>query len=97
MTIEAENRTRIWAEAITLVRKNSDHLAYLRSRWQDEKEYEDFNDYIKAIKDTFPGYNLQKFKKSPFSFVIKFDDPKLPEMLVKITSRDISWTVNKKV
>lgn len=34
-----------------LTKDNADHLSYLEYRWADERKYEDFNDYIKIVKE----------------------------------------------
>lgn len=41
----------------------------LKARWSDEKDYEDFNDYIKEIKKVIP--KKLKFIKMSKSFTIK--------------------------
>tara|TARA_R100000656_G_scaffold17475_1_gene16356 strand:- start:156 stop:476 length:321 start_codon:yes stop_codon:yes gene_type:complete len=33
-------------------------LFYLYDRWQDEKEYEDFADYIEQVKNLIEGFGL---------------------------------------
>lgn len=42
---------------------------YLWSRWQDEREYEDINDYAKVFAAKLPaGVTLLKMTKRPFGF-----------------------------
>lgn len=51
--------------------KISDRLCYLYERWQDEKAYEDFNDYADDIKETIAtvkGVRFHKGTKRPFGF-----------------------------
>jgi hypothetical protein len=36
-------------EIADLARAAMDRLGYLRDRWQDEREYEDFKDYVFAM------------------------------------------------
>lgn len=45
---------------------NNDRLAYLKSRWMDEREYEDFADYEAEIRKVFTegGYDFRKATKS---------------------------------
>ena len=44
----------------------------LWERWQDEHEYEDINDYLKHIQQTFPeAYSITK---RPFGIKCKADD-----------------------
>lgn len=38
-------------------------LGYLKCRWEDEKEYEDWKDYEKAIREKLAGYNIVKVIK----------------------------------
>ena len=53
-------------EKLNIVRKkldkcledNSKNLYYLKQRWLDEREYEDFDEYIKIFKDTFKKYGF---------------------------------------
>lgn len=47
-------------------------LVYLYDRWQDEKEYEDINDYLQVIKRTVP--NAYEITAEPFGFKVKCDD-----------------------
>jgi hypothetical protein len=36
-----------------------EHLGYLRDRWQEEKEYEEFDDYVLSVKNnTPPGFEF---------------------------------------
>lgn len=44
-----------------------DYLFSLYYRYQDEKEYEDFDDYIKAMKKNYP--NVKTMTKRPFGVV----------------------------
>ena len=47
--------------------KNADLLFYLRERWQDEKKYEDINDYLHRIQQDIP--EAYKITKRPFGIV----------------------------
>ena len=51
------------------------HLGYLRDRWQDEKEYEDFNDYILSAKKCIEsaGAEFISLKKRPFEVTFSKD------------------------
>ena len=53
-----------------------ERLGYLYSRWQDEKEYEDWEDYDKAIKDLLKPFDVdvKKTMKSPFGCVCLVDN-----------------------
>lgn len=50
----------------------SNLLYNLYERWQDEKEYEDFNDYVEAFKKHIP--ETIKGTRRPFGFHIKCDN-----------------------
>ena len=49
--------------------KIADLIFYLYERWQDEKEYEDTNDYLKAIQKEIP--QAYKIHKRPFGITCK--------------------------
>ena len=47
-------------------------LAYLRQRWEDEKEYEDWSDYATALKQLLPvGARAEVVAQRPFG--VRFD------------------------
>jgi hypothetical protein len=55
-----------------------EHFLYLYERWQDEKEYEDFNDYAKSMMQSMPnGATLIKGTKRPFGVVINYGSNKV--------------------
>jgi len=39
-----------------------DRLHYFKCRWEDEKEYEDFEDYKNAIVKLFTNYDVKQLK-----------------------------------
>lgn len=45
----------------------ADFLYYLRNRYEDEKEYEDFSEYVDAMKKKFP--EVAKMTKRPFGVI----------------------------
>lgn len=45
----------------------ADFLYHLRSRYEDEKEYEDFSEYVDAMKKKFP--EVVKMTKRPFGVI----------------------------
>jgi len=53
-----------------------DYMANLAWRWDDEKDYEDFNDYIMAIKKRIP-LTITKVTKRPFGFKFKMTQNKI--------------------
>ncbi len=57
--------------------KVQDRLEYLYARWQDEREYEDINDYGTAISprlERHGGVTFKKMQKRPFGFVFMVDN-----------------------
>lgn len=81
-----EDKLLLWVNTAKLVEKNSDLLMSLYMRWQDEREYEDFEQYKQRIAKEFDTCELVSFKKRPFSFTIKLPEG-MPSMLVKITQK----------
>ena len=66
-----------------------DLMGYLCGRWMDEREYEDFSDYEKAMKsevEKFDGATFVKGTKRPFGFHFKADS-KLYEFTMKQKGR----------
>jgi hypothetical protein len=50
-------------------------LFYLYDRWQDEKEYEDFADYVKQAKNFIEGFSLVFVKMTKgFKVTVKHND-----------------------
>ena len=89
-TTTAEQRAKIMGN---LVDKTAEHLSYLQSRWQDEKKYEDFNDYIKSFKDkvkeVLPMAEVLSMTKK-FEITIKV--PGFPyNPIIYMTSKHIGW------
>ena len=64
-------------------------LIYLYERWQDEKEYENFNDYVeyfrKKVNSTIKG------TKRPFGFLVKCKNGIL-KISIKIQGKDLQIT-----
>ena len=64
-------------EKLNIIRKqidkclddNSKNLYYLKQRWTDDREYEDFDEYIKIFKDTFKKYGFDNLNLTK-SFII---------------------------
>lgn len=61
--------------------KHMDLISMLYSRWQDEKEYEDINDYVERFKKAIPG--TISGTKRPFGFNIQCSDGVL-KLAVKV-------------
>jgi hypothetical protein len=51
--------------------KTAQRLAYLRDRWQDEREYEDFADYVAEARKCFPAENPFSFEGMTRAFKVK--------------------------
>ena len=67
--------------------KMVDFFGYLHSRWQDEKEYEDFEEYKKALVKNFK-VDVSSFTKRPFKVIFKSDGV---SRYMKIQNKQIIW------
>lgn len=67
--------------------QHGEHLAYLRDRWQDEKEYEPWADYEKSMRDRFVGYVILRVVKVG---VVLSDG--VSEITIKANARSFSVT-----
>jgi hypothetical protein len=64
-------------------------LGNLWARWQDEKEYEDINEYGMRIAKDFPeGWKLIKSSKRPFGVVVQIE---AEHWQISVTGRSISY------
>ena len=55
-----------------------EHFNNLYYRWQDEKQYEDFNDYVKSMMRVMPeGATLIKGSKRPFGVTFNYGGQKI--------------------
>jgi hypothetical protein len=63
-------------EEILHDKKFNDTIANLAFRWMDEKEYEDFKDYEKVMKEKVETFGVKFIKgsKRPFGFVVEFKE-----------------------
>lgn len=70
---------------------NAHRLDYLHSRWQDEKEYEDWADYEKEMEKLWDGDGFIKGTKRPLGFKIK-DNVKnrVFHITLKVAKKNIS-------
>lgn len=69
----------------------SDRLGYLWSRWQDEKEYEDFGEYEKVLRTLVPeGFTFVKSSKRPFGMRVSYSGI---HAVVTVTGRSIGWKI----
>lgn len=63
-------------EVLDMIRsdKSFDKLMYLKYRWDDEKEYEDWADYEKSMAAILPkNWSFVKGIKRPFGFIAQLD------------------------
>lgn len=68
---------------------NFDLLCYLYNRWQDEKAYEDINDYGQQFAAKFPeGWKLLKATKRPFGVQVEINGFKCE---ITINARGFNW------
>jgi hypothetical protein len=60
----------------------------LYNRWQDEREYEDFNDYVKPLQPIAAecGVEIVSMKKRPFSVVFTSDGKKFAAVVTSKTT-----------
>lgn len=84
-----------------LMDKTAEKLCYLYSRWQDEKGYEDFKDYVVAMKKAFdaaikdvPMTNavFVKGQKRPFGFTFDFEGW---QVKMGVTATCCKWSAKK--
>jgi hypothetical protein len=59
---------------------NSEFFHYLYERWQDESEYEDIEDYGKAIAEKF---SVTVISSKPFEFLIELEDKSRWELTMR--------------
>ena len=75
-----------------------DSLGYLWSRWQDEKEYENFDDYGKQMEKLLAEHgNVFKFvKATKRPFGIQCSHAYLPKrtIAITVTGNAIKWKVS---
>lgn len=66
-----------------------DTLVYLYDRWQDEKEYEDINDYSASLITKMPdGMEFVKMTKRPFGLQVKVGQSTYQ---IRVTASELSW------
>lgn len=70
--------------------KHQDYLCYLKDRWTEEKEYEQFSEYEKAIKERLKDYNVKKVLKVGVVFIVENI-----EITVKVNSSSIKTSALK--
>jgi hypothetical protein len=73
--VKSPIQDEVWKWVQDEMRKPESFLEYLYTRWQDEGEYEDIEEYGEAIKSRIlpKGFELVRMFKRPFGFVIRKD------------------------
>ena len=79
-------------ELLAMINSKVDFFGYLYSRWMDEREYEDFAEYVRAVQTHFS--TCTSGKRRPFMFTIHCIEGKVE---VHITSRYIKTLFYAKV
>lgn len=78
-----------------LMKESESMLVNLHDRWMDEKEYEDFNDYEKVMREKViklqPLCNFIQSTKRPFGYIVVVDKYKLH---LSVTTKEIKCDVN---
>lgn len=68
----------------------ADKVAYLFARWQDEKEFEDFEDYRAHMRDCLPeGATLTRMTPRPFR--VEYTMPDGARRWISSTTRKTEW------
>lgn len=75
-------------EIQSAMNKSTDRIAYLYQRWQDEKAYEDFRDYVGAIEEILHCPVLD-YSDDPFWFGLDCSDAKGVKLCVASTGRSV--------
>jgi hypothetical protein len=68
----------------------AEHIGYLRDRWQDEKEYEDWQDYIESARKQCPAnFKFVKLTRSGTNLLCWFELDTLEKttLQIKVTSK----------
>jgi len=78
------------AFANDLIGKVGNKIGYFHDRWQDERLYEDWADYEKAMREIeeLQEFEIVKVSKRPFGVTIKYGDWLLT---LYATKRYVSW------
>jgi hypothetical protein len=78
-------------QCLATIAKLVEPFSYLHGRWQDEKEYENFADYIVAAKERCEdlGFKFVSLTKRPFALTFVADDGDTREMRRK--GNNIIW------
>jgi len=88
-----KTRTKIKTIFATIQNK----MVRLYERWQDEREYENFDVYVEIVKNIinkmrFDDVTFIKLTKRPFSAICKVDDY---EVHIIVTANQYKWKARK--
>lgn len=68
----------------------SNQISMIYYRWQEEKEFEDFDEYISLVKNIMPdGFVVTGGSQKPFGF--KFNIGTEAEYFLKAKAKSVSW------
>jgi len=84
----------------TMVNTLAEQLDYLHSRWQDEKDYEDFADYRRAASEWVQtaGAEFVKLTQRPFKLHFKYsDDGEVFDGQLRITPTQVHFTAQEAI
>jgi len=84
-------------DLITLVFEDkvfSKFFCYLYSRWQDEREFENLDDYKKVIQERLPEeFQVTSMSNRPFEFRFKLTQNPNNIYSMRFTKRHFSWGI----
>jgi hypothetical protein len=67
-------------------------FSYLYSRWQDEKEFEDIEDYKKAVQTRVPeSWTVLSMTKQPFAFTFSLENAPGSVFRFRMNSRSMAF------
>ena len=73
-----------------ILNAHGETLGYLKARWQDEREYEDWAEYEKVIRQKLTGYNVVKVIKVGAVIRTKHFD-----LQIKVNMESATWKIVK--
>lgn len=84
----ARQESAAYALGKRFVDQHGEYLGYLRDRWSDEKEYEQWSDYEKIMREKFTGFLILRVVKVG---VVLSDG--VNEVTIKATANSINMKV----
>lgn len=91
-TTDKDPSKRALAFSMSFTNQNLEMLTNLWSRWQDEKDYEDINDYAEPFKPICEEYGIElvRMNAAPFGFFFKADG-RTYQLRVNARTGDVSY------